>query len=176
MRYTTTEKELLAAIFGVKHFRPYLFGRKFTIITDRKALEWIHKLKDPTMSSRLARWKIKLQEYDNEIVYRPGRVNANADALSSNPISEIKFLESKSNFQISNSEEVIEKSDLLNEFFIEKVFITTYGEKGKEEEWEKLEETMKKQELEILKDKKEKINEIEIVRNGKDGLNYIKRN
>ena len=47
---------------------------------------WLCNLKDPTVGSRLARWKIKLSEYQYEICYKPGKVNANADALSRNPI------------------------------------------------------------------------------------------
>jgi hypothetical protein len=38
-------------------------------------------IKDP--GSRLLRWRIKLEEYDYEIVYKKGVLNTNADALSS---------------------------------------------------------------------------------------------
>lgn len=40
--------------------------------------------KDP--SSKLVRWRLKLEEYQYEIVYKPGKLNANADGLSRNPI------------------------------------------------------------------------------------------
>ena len=86
VNYNTTEKELLAIIFAVKHFRPYVYRQKFTLITEHRSLTWLDQLKDPTMGSRLARWKIKLQEYDYKIAFKPGRVNANADALSRNPV------------------------------------------------------------------------------------------
>lgn len=82
--YSTTEKELLAIIWSVKHFRPYLFGRKFTIVTDHKPLTWLFNCKDP--GSRLLRWRLKLSEYDYSIQYKPGKINSNADALS-RPIS-----------------------------------------------------------------------------------------
>ena len=78
--YTTSEKELLAMIWGVKHFRPYLYGRKFKIASDHKPLMWIMNVKDP--GSRLLRWRIKLEEYDYQIVYKKGALNTNADALS----------------------------------------------------------------------------------------------
>jgi hypothetical protein len=61
-----------------------LLGRKFTIITDHKGLTWIFNVKDP--SSRLIRWKLLLEEYDYEILYRAGKHNGNADSLSRYPI------------------------------------------------------------------------------------------
>jgi hypothetical protein len=78
--YSTSEKELLAIVWGIKHFKPYLYGRKFKIASDHKPLTWIMNLKDP--GSRLLRWRIKLEEYDYEIVYKKGALNTNADALS----------------------------------------------------------------------------------------------
>jgi len=78
--YSTSEKELLAIVWGVKYFRPYLYGRRFKIASDHKPLTWIMNVKDP--GSRLIRWHIKLEEYDYEIVYKKGSLNTNADALS----------------------------------------------------------------------------------------------
>lgn len=78
--YSTTEKECLAVIWAVAHFRPYLYGRKFTIVTDHAALVWLINFKGD--QQRLIRWSLKLQEYDFEIKYRPGTGNAPADALS----------------------------------------------------------------------------------------------
>jgi hypothetical protein len=78
--YSTSEKELLAVVWGVKHFRPYLYGRKFKIASDHKPLMWIMNIKDP--GSRLLRLRIKLEEYNYEIVYKKGALNTNADASS----------------------------------------------------------------------------------------------
>lgn len=80
INYSTIEKELLAIVWSVKYFRPYLFGRKFQIVTDHKPLEWLFSLKEP--NSKLVRWRLKLEEYDYEIVYKKGVLNKNADALS----------------------------------------------------------------------------------------------
>ena len=33
-KYATIEKQVLAILFGVENFRPYLYGRKFTLVTD----------------------------------------------------------------------------------------------------------------------------------------------
>lgn len=82
-KYSTIEKECLAIVYCTNHFRPYLYGRKFIIITDHKPLIWLHSVKDP--SSRLWKWRTKLAEYDYEIRYKAGLLNNNADALSRNP-------------------------------------------------------------------------------------------
>ncbi|CAK1593440.1 unnamed protein product [Parnassius mnemosyne] len=79
-RYSTIERELLAVIWAVKHFRPYLYGRKFVIYTDHRPLVWLYSLKEP--NSKLTRWRLRLQEYDFEIIYKNGKQNTNADALS----------------------------------------------------------------------------------------------
>jgi hypothetical protein len=78
--YSTIGKELLAIVWGVRYFRPYLYGTKFTVVTDHKPLTWIVSVKDP--GSRLLRWRLKLEEYNYEIVYKRGVANTNADALS----------------------------------------------------------------------------------------------
>lgn len=52
-------------MWGVKHFRPYLFGRHFKIVTDHKPLIYLFNLKDP--SSRLLKFKLIIEEYDYEI-------------------------------------------------------------------------------------------------------------
>jgi hypothetical protein len=41
--YAQIEKELLAIIFGLKHFIQYIFGWPIIVHTDHKPLETIHK-------------------------------------------------------------------------------------------------------------------------------------
>nr|WPN07710.1 ORF3 [Ectropis grisescens TED virus] len=80
INYSTIEKELLAIVWGTKYFRPYLFGRKFKVLTDHKPLQWVMNLKEP--SSRLTRWRLRLSEFDFTPIYKQGKLNTNADALS----------------------------------------------------------------------------------------------
>lgn len=83
INYSTIEKELLAITYCVNHFRPYLYGKKFILVTDHQPLTWLCRVKDPT--SRLMQWRLKLEEYEYEIIYKKGSLNNNADALSRNP-------------------------------------------------------------------------------------------
>ena len=86
-KYTTMEKECLAVIWAVTtQFHGYLYGARFLLRTDNQPLSWLRTLKNPT--PRLARWILKLQEYDFEIEHRPGSRHRNADALSRLPVGE----------------------------------------------------------------------------------------
>lgn len=78
--YTTSEKELLAMVWAMKRLRQYLLGKTFKIQTDHKALVWLHNVKDP--SSRLLRWRLRMEEYKYEIEYVKGKENKVADCLS----------------------------------------------------------------------------------------------
>lgn len=80
INYNTTEKELTSIVWGIKVYRPYLFGQKFNILTDHRALLWLFNLKDP--GSRLTRWRLKLEEYQYTVHFKAGANNTNADALS----------------------------------------------------------------------------------------------
>ena len=79
-QYCTTRKELLAIVKAIKHFHPYLYGRRFVIRTDHAALQWLLSFRSP--EGQVARWIHRLQEYDFDIQHRAGLQHNNADALS----------------------------------------------------------------------------------------------
>lgn len=79
-RYSMYEREGLAIVDACKRFRHFILGHETTIITDHAPLKWLmtcdHK------SSRLAKFSLKLQEYNLKIIYKPGKSNTVPDALS----------------------------------------------------------------------------------------------
>lgn len=77
-RYSTTEKEFLAIVWAVNHFRPYLYGRKFKMFTDHQPLTFSFT----NANHRVIRGKLALEEFDYELIYKPGKQNVVADALS----------------------------------------------------------------------------------------------
>lgn len=79
-KFSTTEKELLAVLFAIEKLRPYLEGTKFTVVTDHYSLKWLFNIKEPT--GRVARWALRLQQYQFDVVHRPGKNNVVPDALS----------------------------------------------------------------------------------------------
>ena len=81
--YSTTEREALALVEGIKKFQPYLHNHKFTVVTDHSSLCWLMNVKDT--SGRHARWALLLQQFDFNIVHRPCRIHGNAVCLSRRP-------------------------------------------------------------------------------------------
>lgn len=79
-RYSQTEKEGLAIVWGCEHFNLYLLGKEFELITDHRPLEYIYSTKSRP-SARIERWVLRLQPYSFTVKYRSGSKNI-ADVLS----------------------------------------------------------------------------------------------
>ena len=63
--YTTTEKELLAVVYALDKFRPYLIGADIIIFTNHLALKYL--LTKKNAKAGLIRWVLLLQEFNLQI-------------------------------------------------------------------------------------------------------------
>ena len=78
--YSTIEKELLAVVWGIQKFSPYLYGREFVLQSDHLPLQHLDQMKNA--NSRLMRWAMQLQPYAFVFKSIPGKENVGADFLS----------------------------------------------------------------------------------------------
>ncbi|KOM50008.1 hypothetical protein LR48_Vigan08g083500 [Vigna angularis] len=74
------EKELMALVLAIQHWRPYLLGQRFVVHTDQRSLR--HLLEQRITTQNQQNWIAKLLGYDFAIVYKAGATNRAADALS----------------------------------------------------------------------------------------------
>ena len=82
--YSQIDKEALGLIYGVHKFHSYIYGRKFTLITDHKPLTTILGPKKgipAVAAARLQRWAVQLGAYNYDIEFRSTDNHGNADAL-----------------------------------------------------------------------------------------------
>ena len=75
--YSSFEGECLAVVWATSHFRPYLFGNSFHLVTDHEPLKWI--MTTTKLTGKLARWSLLLQKYDFTVEHRKGVENTNVD-------------------------------------------------------------------------------------------------
>ena len=78
--YSATEAEMLSVTWAIRHFRCYLYGKRFLLRTDHAALKYMHNFAGN--NSRLLRWSLRLSEFDFTVEHRPGTQIRHADALS----------------------------------------------------------------------------------------------
>ncbi|XP_057986604.1 uncharacterized protein LOC131171153 [Hevea brasiliensis] len=78
--WSTYAKEMLAILQAIRTWRPYILGRKFFIQTDQRSLKYL--VEQRVVTPEQQNWVSKLLGYDYEILYKPGKENRVADALS----------------------------------------------------------------------------------------------
>jgi hypothetical protein len=94
--YSQLDREALALIFAVKRFHKYLYGQKFTLVSDHQPLRHIlapDKGIPTVAAARLQRWSIVLAAYQYKIEYRKSALMCPADALSRLPIASEECVE-----------------------------------------------------------------------------------
>lgn len=83
-RYHSYELETLAVVKAIKHFRHFLHGRNFKVITDCNSLKAASHKRE--LTPRVHRWWAYLQNFQFDIEYRKGERLAHADFFSRNPV------------------------------------------------------------------------------------------
>ena len=86
--YAQIDREACAIFWAVKKFHAYLFGRKFTLLTDHQPLTSIFspsKSIPVTSASRLQRYALFLSGFNYEIEYKSSKRHTNVDGLSRLP-------------------------------------------------------------------------------------------
>jgi hypothetical protein len=79
-KYSAPQRQCLAMIWGIKRFHYYLYGRNFTLLTDHESLKWRKSRK--SSNKIFFRWTLRLNEYDFNVLSKPGIENGDADGLS----------------------------------------------------------------------------------------------
>jgi hypothetical protein len=105
------DKELMAIIKALEQWRPECesAAHSLQLITDHKILEYFMMKK--LLNCRQARWSEFLTHFDYQIVYRPGKSNYTADALTTRP----GVISGWGNETLKNTEHVVLKRQNLPE-------------------------------------------------------------
>lgn len=83
--YSAQERELLAIVHALKHFRGYIEGSPILVRTDHESLK--HFKTQAQVNQRLGRFVDEIEFFDCYIIYRPGKDQLAADSLSRKPNS-----------------------------------------------------------------------------------------
>lgn len=98
-RYSQIDKEALAIRWGIFKFYHYLYGVRFTLLTDHQPLTHIFNAtkKLPQLSAtRMLHYATELRLFTFDICYRPSTQHGNADCLSRLPTSSEQLFSSDS--------------------------------------------------------------------------------
>ena len=78
--YSVIEKEALALLIAVRAFSVYFGSYPVTVYTDHSPLQFLNRM--AAYNQKLLRWNLELQQYNLQIVLRPGKDNLLPDILS----------------------------------------------------------------------------------------------
>ena len=114
--YSNIEREALAIVFVFTRLKQFLLGRRYTLQTDHKPLEYLFAPDEEmprTASARITRWAIALMGFDYELKYTPGEQIPHTDALSRMDFDENELDNDGVCFAINNI--YFAQSDLVNQ-------------------------------------------------------------
>ena len=79
-KYSIIEKVCLAVVWGIRCFKLYLAGKRFTLQTDHKPLKYLRDAAH--QNDRVFRWAMAVEEYSFHVEDIPGKENIGADFWS----------------------------------------------------------------------------------------------
>ena len=124
--YSVTERECLAIIHCLETFRPYIDSVHCKVMTDHASLTWLWNIKQPT--GRIARWIVRLSQFDISIEHRKGKLMTVPDTLSRAPYNlcatDIKqgfpdFPQIKDEWYLQLKKNIISNPVAYRQFFID---------------------------------------------------------
>ena len=116
-KYAINELELLAVVWGLEHFRLYIYGKPIKLLTDHQALEPLIKRNrsNKTYSARLTRWLDRLAHFTINVNHIAGKHLALTDYLSRNPSAP------------PQTDDVFDEEYVINNILPHYKFISKYG-------------------------------------------------
>ena len=116
--YSIPTLECLAVVWGIRKFRHFIHGTRFTLYTDSFALQFLKSKK--TTSPQLQRCRWELEKHNFVIKYKRGTTNI-ADPLS-------RMVTDKQHEQLENKEFIVANQQ---EFEVEDILDTKLDKNGK---------------------------------------------
>lgn len=105
-KYSTYDRELLAAYLAIKHFRHSLEGHEFILFTDHKPLTYAFKQKADKSTPRQFRHLDFIGQFTTNIQYVKGLENIPADTLSRLDIDKVQATQSINYEELQKSQEI----------------------------------------------------------------------
>ncbi|XP_070035486.1 uncharacterized protein [Nicotiana tomentosiformis] len=124
--YTVTKKELVAIVFAMDKFRPYLMGTNVIVHTNHAALRYLMSKKDS--KARLMRWVLSLQEFyldiqdhkgsENQAMWALKKLNLEWDVASNVRVAQLNEVDEFRYHAYTSSSFYKEKMKYLHEKYI----------------------------------------------------------
>ena len=89
-RYSTFDRELLAVYLSIKHFRYFVEGREFFVLSDHKPLMYALAVHTDKYTPRQTRHLDFISQFTTDIRHVKGNDNSVADALSRAPVNALQ--------------------------------------------------------------------------------------
>ena len=116
-KYAINELKLLAVVWGLEHFRLYIYGKRIKLLTDHQALGPLIKRNrsSKTYSARLTRWLDRLAHFQINVKHIAGKHLAPTSYLSRNPTAPLQ------------TDDAYDEEYVINNILPHYKFITKHG-------------------------------------------------